>query len=471
MKNASRSVAWAGIAPLATLLLLALAAAAPLWGPGLLNTRGGGDSPFLLMRTHQLVANLQDKVFPARWMPDAAYGLGYPFFSYYAALPYYVASSFHLVGLGMLTSIKLTPTLFAAAAAVTMYGWSRGVLRGRASAWLAAVAYTFVPFHLVNVYVRGDSLSEFAAFAFYPLILWGLDRLAAQPSLKCALMPSLAYAGLIVTHNVSALIFSPFVLLYVAFHLVRAVTAERHQRRAGIASRHLLLILPVALALLLSAWFWLPALAETDEVQLTAQTTGYFTYANHFRGRDLIQPGLVFNYSTDAVSGSPFAMGLLHALLTGAGVLFGLFTFLPSRSGAGRVGERFPGARESGSCARLPLLGLALGAVLLSTWMVTPLSRPLWERLPLLQLVQFPWRFLSVQALFASPLIGFPVSYLASRRRWVGWAAALALGAALLTTALGGLDVDFLPISAADVTTDRLQLYELFTGNIGSTSR
>ena len=77
----------------ATLILIALLAALPLWGPGMVNTRGGGDSPFLLQRTHQLLANLRAGVFPVRWMPDAAYGLGYPFFSYYAALPYYLADS------------------------------------------------------------------------------------------------------------------------------------------------------------------------------------------------------------------------------------------------------------------------------------------------------------------------------------------------------------------------------------------
>ena len=37
---------------------------------------------------------------PVRWMPDAAYGLGYPFFNYYAALPYYLAAGLRLLGWG-----------------------------------------------------------------------------------------------------------------------------------------------------------------------------------------------------------------------------------------------------------------------------------------------------------------------------------------------------------------------------------
>ncbi|MDY7041174.1 MAG: hypothetical protein SVX38_09960, partial [Chloroflexota bacterium] len=46
------------------ILLLSGVAALPLWlHGGLVNTRGGGDSPFLLVRLSQLVANLRAGVF------------------------------------------------------------------------------------------------------------------------------------------------------------------------------------------------------------------------------------------------------------------------------------------------------------------------------------------------------------------------------------------------------------------------
>ncbi|RLC70588.1 MAG: hypothetical protein DRI81_18880, partial [Chloroflexi bacterium] len=163
-----------------TLILVALLIAMPLWGDGMVNTRGGGDSPFLLQRAHQMAVNLRAGVFPVRWMPDAAYGLGYPFFSYYAALPYYLVGLLILTGVDILTALKLVQTLGFLLAALAMYGWMQSLTRNRWAAWLAAVAYTVAPFHLVNVYVRGDSLSEFYAFLFYPLILWSLERLSAS---------------------------------------------------------------------------------------------------------------------------------------------------------------------------------------------------------------------------------------------------------------------------------------------------
>jgi hypothetical protein len=401
-------------------------------------------------------------------MPDAAYGFGYPFFSYYASLPYYLAASFDLMGLDILTAIKLTQTLFMAVAALSMYRWAEGFLQSPSGAWLAAVAYTAAPFHLVNLYTRGDSLSEFAAFAFFPLILRGLDQLAGRPSAQRILPPALAYGGLILTHNVSALIFSPFVLLYVAFHAGRAATLDQDRSPRTLAARLGLLALPLLVALLVSAWFWLPALAETGYVQLEAQTTGYFFYGNHFRGSTLLQRKLLFDYATGAEGSSPFAMGLVQFILALAGALIVIVSQARTSLSRWSIESESVHGRD---LAWHPGTAFALVGLLLSTWLITPFSRPVWDHLPLLPMVQFPWRFLSIQALFTALLTGAAISRVGAERRYAAWSAAIALGALLVIAAVAGLQPVYLPINADDVTAERLQLYELFTGNIGSTIR
>ncbi len=462
----SRSVVQESVLPLATLLLLALVAAGPLWGPGLLNTRGGGDSPFNLLRVHQLTANLRAGTFPARWMPDAAYGFGYPFFSYYAALPYYLAAGFSLIGVDILSAIKLTQTIFFAAAAVGMYEWARRALRSRAGGWLAAVAYTVAPYHLVNVYVRGDSLSEFAAFAFYPLVLWGLDHLAEQPSLHRIIPPALAYAGLIVTHNLSAFVFSLFVLLpYIVFHVLRFTFHASRITPQKVPFTVALLIGSLVIGILLAAWYWLPTLAETGDVQMTAQTSGYFSYDKHFRAADLVQPKFIFDYYT-ITPDKPTAfaaMGLVQTILALAGAIIVILTCIRLRS-TGRD------LRFEISYSLFALTGL-----LLTTWLVTPLSRPLWDVLSPLQLIQFPWRILSVQALFTALLAGAIPSLssppMGGKEGVQGWATGVILALLLATAGLAGLRPEYLSIAADEVTVERLQLYELFTGNIGTTIR
>ncbi|MBU0703013.1 MAG: hypothetical protein KKC18_04025, partial [Chloroflexi bacterium] len=431
----------------ATLILVALLTAMPLWGDGMVNTRGGGDSPFLLQRTHQLVVNLRAGVFPVRWMPDAAYGLGYPFFSYYAALPYYLAGLLVLIGADILTALKLVQTLGFILAALAMYGWMRGLTRNRWAAWLAAVAYTVAPFHLVNVYVRGDSLSEFYAFVFYPLILWGLDRVrySRLENRDCNLQfiaVALPYAGLILTHNLSAAIFSPFALLYLVILAWRAEKKKRG-RVFGVG------LLSLGLGILLSAWFWLPAVAELGYVQLGPSTEGYFHYSRHFRTTDLVQHHPLFDYTVSPDGGTPFAMGLAQAVFAALGGLA-----LVARGVRRKLTARWV----------FVLLGL-----LLSTLMITPLSKPLWDHLPLLPVVQFPWRFLSVQALFTAAATA---ALIPTRNTQHASRITLALTTLLLIgSVLPPLHPDRLPITPADVTTERLQLYELFTQNIGTTIR
>ncbi len=439
-----RSIHWIGL----TLLLLALLAALPLWtGPGLVNTRGGGDSPFLFFRLQQLMTNLREGVFPARWMPDAAYGLGYPFFNFYASLPYYFAAIFNFLGFDLLTSIKIVQTLGLVFAGFALYGWARRHFTTRWAAWLAAVAYVYAPFHLVNIYVRGDSLSEFYAFVFFPLILWSIDRIF--DSVRHWPLLALSYGGLILTHNVSALIFSPFVLIYCVLRTAYLSRLTHPARRNTIFS----IIAGLLLAFALTAFFWLPALGEANLTQIgDVQTTGYFNYAEHFRAANLVQNSLGFDYSitTSPGANSPFAMGLVQAIGTVAGLVALIVTW----------------KKDSHRQFRLfVLIGLAL-----STFMITPLSKPLWDALPLLSYTQFPWRFLSVQALFTSltiSYVAFAVLPLTSRRVSLAPVVGLGLVASMLLT----LHPDYLPIRAEEIVPAWLRLYETFTGNIGTTIR
>lgn len=437
---------------LAALLLLAIAAALPLLDAGgLLNTRGGGDSPFLLQRVQQLVTALADGHFPVRWMPDAAYGYGYPFYNYYAPLSIYVAATFRLFGFSYVLAVQLAQVTGFLLAAWAIFGLARRWFHSEWAALLAAIAYTVAPFHMVNVYVRGDSLAEFWAMALYPTTLLAADRFLAANSVAGAESPAgkwaqrramaflgLSFAALILSHNISALIFTPFLLLYLILVGWREGNWRRDTLRRALGG--------LLLGLLLSAWFWLPALAETSLVQTEPVTRGYFHYGNHFLSTDLAQTSFLFDY--EVAGGRAFRMGLVQALLLVAGLAALLWHW------------RRTHARPKASGGRRLFLLLA---VAVSTFMMTPLSRPLWDNLPLLPFVQFPWRFLSVQAL-AGALATAALAYLPGKRLLV-----ILVGALLLVAMLTGLHTDHLTLSDADVTAERLAQYEWFTGNIGST--
>jgi hypothetical protein len=260
-------------------------------GPGPVNTRGGGDSPFLFVRLEQLVAGLRSGAFPVRWMPDAAYGLGYPFFNFYAALPYYVAATLRLLGWGPIRSLQITQALGFVLAAAAMSLLARRVFRRRAAVTLAVIAYTCAPFHLVNVYVRGDSLSEFYAFVFYPLIFWTLLCLRDTPSAMNVARLALSYGGLILTHNLSAIMLSPFIaacalLLSWSPYLQRGgETPRRFWRRSNWRIMWVMMG-GGALGLALSACLWLTAAIDLNDVWMgfkDIQVSGFFHYARRLR--------------------------------------------------------------------------------------------------------------------------------------------------------------------------------------------
>jgi hypothetical protein len=343
---------------------------------------------------------------------------------------------------------------------------------------LAASAYVLAPFHLVNVYVRGDSLSEFWAFAWFPLILWGVEgvvrtsaigrlasgtasvtdavQLIAHRRIDARPMPytlalSLSLAALVLTHNVSALIFAPFIVIYALAVLARGAMRSG----AGAFVRGLLWLAgAAALGLALGAWFWLPALSEAPAAQLGDQTTGFFNYANHFRGAGLVQSTLAFDYAVNE-DGGAFAMGLAQALLIATGTA----AWMISNARAKR--SQF-----------WPVLTFALFG--LATLMITPHSAAIWAGTPLLPLAQFPWRFLSVQAVFGAALVGGLWAGVADPRsviRIPGWIVLAAVLALLLWSALAGLPNERLNVRAEDVTPRSIQLYEWYTGNVGTTIR
>lgn len=436
---------------LALVLGVALIASAGLWnGPGILNTRSGGDSPFLLQRVYELALNLRQGVFPVRWMPDAAYGLGYPFFNYYAALPYYLAAGLNVAGVDLLVAIKLTQTLGMAAAGLALWAWLRDRLPG-AGPLFGAIAYILAPFHLVNVYVRGDSLSEFYAFVFFPLILLGIERVSIQARGRDVTLLAFSVAGLIVTHNVSAMLFAPFCALYALMAMAApqllALPGATGSRRVGRELGGLLLAVGSGLAL--SAWFWIPALAEASGAQLGDQTTGFFSFANHFRGSNLIQRTLAFDYAIDGAR-TPFAMGLAQALMILAGAAMGVA--LAAR-------RRIP----------VGFLLACIGGIGLATCLILPLSEPVWRAIPPLGLAQFPWRLLSIQAVFGAALIGCAGVIVTDPRARTLAALALALGLGVVM--LRQVPSARLNIVSTDVTADSMADYEWLSGNIGTTIR
>jgi hypothetical protein len=93
-------------------------------------------------------------------------------------LPYLLAWPFFKLSGSGLVAVKWGYALAFLLGALGVYAWTRHLL-GTKGAVLAAAVYTYLPWHLSAVYVRG-AYAEAWLWAFLPFTLWAIDRLAER---------------------------------------------------------------------------------------------------------------------------------------------------------------------------------------------------------------------------------------------------------------------------------------------------
>jgi hypothetical protein len=372
------------------LVATGLAATAAFWtGPQLYGHSALMDYVRMASFDHLVRAGI---LYP-RWCPDTYFGHGSPLFHFYAPLPYAITEGFVLLGLPVHAAIKATLVGTLLLSGLGMYLFCRDVA-GRWASALAGLAYMLAPYHLVDMVVR-HALGEHVAFAFLPVACWGVSGMVRGRATVRIVVGALAMAALVLSHNVTAM------LGLGAVGLWWLVLAWR-TRRAGAVLRGAAV---PALGLLLSLFFWLPALVEKEgtwaEESLTRE---FFTYSDHFvHPSQLFVPFWGFGGSRKGVAEDymSFQVGIPHWLFVLAALVV-----LAGRRRLSRGGE---GGAPSG-LRDLFRYGLLLFAFAVA--FTLPLSDPVYQALPLLRYVQFPWRFL-VFAAFASSLLAVAVETLA----------------------------------------------------------
>ncbi len=325
-------------------------------------------------------AAIRDGAWWPRWTMDQALGYGYPLWLFYSPLSYYVAEAFHLLGLGFTAAVKATYLVGFLAAAWAMYALVRRWW-GRPAAMVAALAYTYAPYHLVDIYVR-SALAEFMAFVWFPLTLLTFDALVSRGGRRNLAWAALTFAGLTLTHSVTALVFTPLLAAAVLWDLLRLHWRDRERllTRAGSA------LAAALLGIGASAIFLVPMLLERPFIVQEQWMHGTYQYQQHFIYLfQFLSPLWDFLYSVEGPGdGMPFQLGaVITVLALGASVVAWL--------------------RPDRDRGRILFL---VGATLLLLFMMTGAARPLWDAISPIQLVQFPWRLLAPVAVTLAILAG-----------------------------------------------------------------
>jgi hypothetical protein len=352
------------------LILLMLPALNPLMSA---DFTCGYDNVFHLWRAVQVDALWSQGVFFSRWAPDMAQGYGFPLFVFTSPGPSMVAVLLHRAGLAYPQALNATFIIGIIIGGILMFILAEDLF-GSSAGFVAAIAYVYAPFQAYDVFYRG-SLWESFAWAFPPLVLWGIGRWAVHKQRAGLFWGVLGLALMVMSHHLFAFLFVPLFGVWV-------LAAAYRKRDWYVLWRGLLLGL---LGMAITAFFWLPPLLERQFVQ-TERLTGTWVFDYRYNFISLKHLLALPRYADHLLINDlpEKALGVLPVLLA-AGAFIGYRQFEDRKKWA---------------------VGVLTVMAVFSALLTLPVSRLIWDSIPLLRFVQFPWRFLGPAAFCTALLAG-----------------------------------------------------------------
>ncbi|RIK35768.1 MAG: hypothetical protein DCC57_23050 [Chloroflexi bacterium] len=238
------------------LLLLPLPGLSTLFVYGLPMTHDGVTHLMRIARLDEAIR--QGYLFP-RWLPDLLLGYGYPALNYYAAGSYYLVELLYLtLAPSLYAAFVLAQALLVILAGIGAYRLAYDLLAERSPqpaipALVAAAAYVYAPYLLINIYVRG-AIAELGAQMLLPWILWSFRRIWRSPDPQAYVWGGALSLGLLAwTHTISLLTVPP---LLVAYLLMLGAGRADWRPRARYSA------FAILWAMLVSSFYWIPLILE-----------------------------------------------------------------------------------------------------------------------------------------------------------------------------------------------------------------
>lgn len=306
------------------------------------------------------------------------WGYGQPMFNFYSAFPYYLGTLLHfLFSINYLTTVKFVFLLSFLIAGFGMYFLAKEFW-GRTGGLLSAVLYTYAPYHALDIYVRG-ALSETFALSLLPWMWHFLYKLIKKYSVSNFVGSAVIISFVLSSHNISTMIYAPVTALWCLYWLI----LEKKVKPA------ITVVLSGVLGIGLSAYFIIPAVYEQNIIQTQFLTTNYSDFRGHFVtlkqlfiDRTWGDGPSIFGDREDI----SFQIGWPHWWL-------GIVAF---------INVWYLKLRKKTDTKRLFFVSGMVVLAIFFAFMTHHRSQFIWENIPKLNFVQFPWRFLGLVIFFFS---------------------------------------------------------------------
>lgn len=323
---------------------------------------------------------------PPRIAPNLGFGYGYPFFNFYPPFAYYAGEVFHLLGFSLIVSTKLMIVSGFVLSALCMYLFTKEFF-GKWGGLVSSAFYTYASYHAIDVYVRG-AFAEFYAFVFLPLLFWATYKSSVSKKWRFVLIGSLATAGFILSHNLIAFMSFPFIAAW----LLYLIAVSKDKKNTFIKFSSLFLI-----GFGLSAYFFIPSYIERGYTLVNILTQELANYSIHF-------------VCVHQLWDSPWGYGgSIPGCYDGISFEIGKVQILASLA-ALTLAVWFIKAKKHRPKSILIFLFTFLFG--LAVFVTTKFSKPIWDAIPPLWYVQFPWRYLLIISFFTSFLSAGVIGFL-----------------------------------------------------------
>ncbi|MCJ7805560.1 6-pyruvoyl-tetrahydropterin synthase-related protein [Patescibacteria group bacterium] len=349
------------------ILVASLLASIPLLRSGFFHF---SDEPHIA-DLYEMIRAISSGQIPPRWVPDMSYEYGYPLFNFYYVFPFYLGSLVYFFSHSLIFSLKMVFLVSIPLSGIFMYMW----LRKHTDTWaalLGSILYIFTPYRAVDLYVRG-AIGEALSFTIFPLLLWTINKVFGEKKLRSIGFLGLVTGVLLITHNLSAIMFLPIAVIYA---IVLAINSKSFVSlvRAGIG---------MVLGFFSAAFFVIPAFFEKN--LLNPQTP--FNYIDHFPFiKQLIYSPFRYGASlpgpNDDIS---FQVGIINWVL----IILSIFMI-----------------KKLSKEKRLFYIFIA-ASVLFTLFLMNIRSNFLWKVFSLSTYIQFPWRLLMLTTFLTSAFVIF----------------------------------------------------------------
>lgn len=340
------------------------------------------DGEWAMVRLGDMFRELRDYQFPARFSGNLNFGYGYPLFNFAYPFPYYLGTVIYFFTHSFVESIKFLFAISVPLSAIGMYFASRSLWNNTLAGIISSICYIYFPYRFVDLYVRG-SLGESLAFVLFPVLFFFVIKINQTGRTVWIVFGAITYASLILTHNIMAVLFSLFLLLFfLGSFLIKQL-------------QHIFFIgVTFLLGLGLATFFWLPALIEKQYILLSkipiADRDLYFVSISQF-----ILPQWGYGVPTDA-GGFSYQLGVAQLLIM---LFVSLLLVFIWKKKQGIVKEK-----------QIKIGFVIVCIFFFFTFLMFKESKVLWN-LPLLSEINYPWTLLALLGFMVSLLAGFLTLY------------------------------------------------------------